>query len=407
MNTYETAELPNGLRIIYEPAPTEVAYCGYVVNAGTRHEPQDREGMAHFIEHMSFKGTTRRSPWRISNALESVGGDLNAYTGKEETVFYTALPREELRRAIDVLTDMVFRSTYPQCEIDKEAEVIIDEIQSYEDSPSDLIFDEFEGMLFRGHPLGRSILGKAARLRAFTTADALRFSGSLYRPANAAFFLYGKADFGRAVRMLERATAGLGAGPAEKADAPLPAYEPEERTEERHTHQAHVVTGARGFHANDSRRTALMLLSNMLGGPSMNSRLNTLLREKNGLVYTVDSFMSSYTDTGVWGIYFGCDEKDISRCRRIIARELERLSCRPLPPSRLSAAKKQIKGQIRISRDRLESYALGMGKAYAQYNRHRDTEELCRRIDLVTPQEMQAVAREMFNPERLTTLIYK
>lgn len=407
MNTYETEKLANGLRIIYEPSATEVVYCGYVVNAGTRHEPADREGMAHFIEHMSFKGTEHRSSWHVSNALESVGGDLNAYTSKEETVFYTALPREELKRAIDVLTDMVFHSTYPQCEIDKEVEVIIDEIQSYKDSPSDLIFDEFEETIFKNHALGRKILGKAERLRTFTTADALAFTGKCYRPSNATFFLYGNIDFGRAVRMLEHATAGLTPLPAEKTVSPLPGYAPVERIVEKGTHQAHVIIGTRGLSANDKRKTPLFLLNNILGGPSMNSRLNTSLREKNGLVYTVDSFMASYTDTGLWGIYFGCDEKDISRCRRIVARELKRLTDTPLTPTRLNAAKKQIKGQIKISRDRLESYALSMGKVYSQYGRHRDVDEMCRRIDAITPDDIQAVANDIFAPERLTTLIYK
>lgn len=407
MGTFETTTLANGLRVVYEQSASEVAYCGYVVNAGTRHEPADREGMAHFIEHMSFKGTERRNSWHVSNALESVGGDLNAYTSKEETVFYTALPREELPRAIDVLTDMVFHSTYPQAEIDKEVEVIIDEIQSYEDSPSELIFDEFEEMIFSGHPLGRNILGKAARLRTFTTADALKFTSNFYRPANATFFLYANVDFNRAVRLLERATSGLTQQPAATASCPLPPYEPSERIVHKDTHQAHVIIGARALSARDSRKTTLFLLNNLLGGPSMNSRLNTALREKKGLVYTVDSFLASYTDTGLWGVYFGCDEKDITRCRRIVANELRRLTDAPLTDARLNAAKKQMKGQIKISRDRLESYALAMGKMYSQYNIHRDVDELCCRIDAITPTDMQAVANDIFAPQRLTTLIYK
>lgn len=407
MKTYETRKLSNGLKIIYEPSTTDVVYCGYVVNAGTRHEPADREGMAHFIEHMSFKGTEHRNSWHVSNALESVGGDLNAYTSKEETVFYTALPREELRRAIDVLTDMVFHSTYPQNEIEKEVEVIIDEIQSYKDSPAELIFDEFEEMIFNGHALGRNILGKAERLRTFTTADALAFTGRCYRPSNATFFLYGNIDFKRAVCMLEKATSDLSPLPAEITAEPLPEYVPAERIVKKDTHQAHVLIGTRGLSANDERRTPLFLLNNILGGPSMNSRLNIALREKNGLVYTVDSFSVSYTDTGLWGIYFGCDAKDVYRCRKIISKELNRLVETPLTETRLRTAKRQIKGQLKISRDRLESYALSMGKVYSQYDRHRDIEEQCRRIDALTSEQLQSVAADLFAPERLTTLIYR
>ena len=299
MNTYETEKLANGLRIIYEPSATEVVYCGYVVNAGTRHEPADREGMAHFIEHMSFKGTEHRSSWHVSNALESVGGDLNAYTSKEETVFYTALPREELKRAIDVLTDMVFHSTYPQCEIDKEVEVIIDEIQSYKDSPSDLIFDEFEETIFKNHALGRKILGKAERLRTFTTADALAFTGKCYRPSNATFFLYGNIDFGRAVRMLEHATAGLSPLAAEKSVTPLPEYEPVERIVEKGTHQAHVIIGTRGLSANDKRKTPLFLLRIPAVKPQVIERYQELFERMH-----FDVVVNSVHFVNGWDVYF-------------------------------------------------------------------------------------------------------
>lgn len=407
MEKFQTATLGNGLKVVFEPSATGVAYCGYVVCAGTRDEAPDEEGMAHFMEHMSFKGTARRNSWHINNALESVGADLNAYTGKEETVYYTAIPAAELPRAVDVLTDMVFRSAYPQREIDKEVEVISDEIESYNDNPAELIFDEFEELLFKGHPLGRNILGNAARLRIYTTASVLGFAKRYYRPSNAAFYVYAPADFGRVARLLERATAGLPSAPVEKAAAPLPAYAPQEVEHDKHTHQAHVIIGARGVGGNDSRRTALFLISNLLGGPGMSSRLNIALREHNALVYTVESYMASYTDAGVWGVYFGCDPKNIARCRRLVAREARKLTDAPLTPARLAAAKRQIKGQLQISRDSLNAYAISMGRSFAKYNRLRDIDEQCRTIDALTAEEVMQTARQIIRPENFTTLIYK
>lgn len=407
MEKYQTATLANGLRIIFEPAATAVAYCGYVVFAGTRNENPDEEGMAHFIEHMTFKGTERRSSWHINNALESVGGDLNAYTGKEETVYYTAIPATELPRAIDVLSDMVFHSRYLQREIDKEVEVISDEIESYNDNPAELIFDEFEELLFEGHSLGRNILGNAKRLRTYTTADAKAFTSRCYRPSNATFYVYGKADFNKVVRLLEKATAGLSAEPVEKEIQPLPLYTPREVVREKGTHQAHCIMGTRGFSGIDGRRTAFLLVNHILGGSGMNSRLNVILREHSALVYTVESYMAAYTDTGVWGVYFGCAPKNIARCRKLIMREAERLAQETLTPARLAAAKRQIKGQLLLSRDRLNSVAIGMGRAYAKYSRIRSLEEACREFDALTAGQVRQAAAEILNPQNLTTLIYK
>lgn len=400
--------MPNGLRIIHECAQTDVVYCGFVVCAGTRDEEPADSGMAHFCEHLSFKGTRKRkSSWQIANSLERVGGDLNAYTTKEETVYYAAVLRNDVDRAVDLLCDIVFNSTYPQREIDKEVEVICDEIKSYEDSPSELIFDEFEEMVFHGHPLGRSILGSSDRLHQYTTADAMRFTRRCYTLGNVAFFIYGRVDFDRISRLLLRHTAALEPGTLSKNISSLPAYEPRSREVRKNTHQAHVVMGTRTFGARDGRRIGLFLLNNMLGGPGMNSRLNVALREHNGLVYTVESFLTSYTDTGEWGIYFGCDAKDIDRCRRLALRELHRLADAPLSAARLSAAKKQLKGQIGISCDNFENYALAMGKVFAHYGHYRSVERLCGQIDSLTPSALQDIAAEVFDESRLTTLIYR
>lgn len=405
---YNTLTLPNGLRIIHLPSASPVVFCGYGIGSGTRDELPGEEGMAHFCEHTTFKGTEHRRAWHILNCLESVGGDLNAFTTKEDTVYYAAILRDHMARAVDLLTDIVFHSRYPQAELDKEVEVICDEIESYNDSPSELIYDEFENMLFSGHPLGHNILGQADHLRTYRSEDALAFTGRHYRPDNAVFFAYGNLDFNRLTRMLAKATSDF--PPAqplpERQSTPLPDYTPREVIVDRHTHQSHVMIGTRAYSVHDSRRMALYLLNNILGGPGMNARLNLALRERHGLVYTVESSMVSYTDTGTWCIYFGCDPHDVNRCRRLIRHELDRVMQRPLSAAQLAAAKKQIKGQLAVACDNRENFALDFAKNYLHYGREKDPVELFRLIDAITSDDIQQVAQDLFAPEHLTTLTY-
>ncbi len=407
---HEIYTLSNGLRVIHEARQSEVLYLGYVVCAGTRHEEPADAGMAHFIEHLTFKGTEKRRSCHITNGLERVGGDLNAFTTKQETVYYATVLKKDFERAADLLTDIVFHSIFPQTEIDKEVEVICDEIDSYLDSPSELIFDEFEAMMYPSLPLGRDILGRAERLRTYTTADALRFARRYYVAPNAAFYVYGDVPFGKVVRTLEKLTADFPAAvPLLHETVPLafPTLPAEPlRKVEKQTHQAHVVVGGPAFGGRDSRRFALTLLNNLLGGPGMNSRLNVSLREKAGLVYSVDSYLNTYPDTGYWNVYFGCDSCDVERCRRKLQRELRRLCEKPLSKSQLLAAKKQLLGQIGISTDASEGYSLALGKTFAHYNKYRDIAKLKQAISDVTAEEMQAVAAEVYHPERLTTLVY-
>lgn len=407
---YNTCTLNNGLRIIHLPSASPVVYCGYQINAGTRDELPGEEGLAHFCEHSTFKGTARRRAWHILNCLESVGGDLNAFTNKEDTVYYAAIPGEHVARAVDLLTDIVFHSRYPRQELEKEVEVVCDEIESYNDSPAELIYDEFENMLFSGHPLGHNILGTAERLHTFSTEETAAFARRHYRPDNAVFFAYGKLDFNRLVRLLQKAAAGFpdrAPAPSDTAaEGALPPYCPREAIVDRGTHQAHVMMGNRAYSAHDGRRMALYLLNNILGGPGMNARLNLALRERHGLVYTVESSMASYSDTGAWCVYFGCDPHDVPRCRRLVRRELDKMMQKPLSTARLAAAKKQIKGQLSVACDNRESFALDFGKGFLHYGREKDVEEVFARIDAITAAEMQQVACETFAPERMTTLIY-
>ena len=428
---YNTHTLANGLRIIHLPSAQPVVYCGYAVGAGTRDEELGREeGMAHFCEHITFKGTERRSSMQILGHLESVGGDLNAFTNKEETVYHAAVLKENIDRAVDLLTDIVFHSTYPQAEIDKEVEVIVDEIESYNDSPAELVYDLFENAVFGGHPLGHNILGTAEKLRRYTTADALRFTRRYYRPENSVFFAYGDVDFRKLVRLLERANAADAAaesvaavslppqqsaisdnsccgGGKDTAAALLPPYVAQHIEHHMDTHLAHVMLGTRAYDVHDERRIALYLLNNILGGPGMTARLNVSLRERNALVYTVESMAQSYSDTGLWAVYFGCDPKNVKRCLRLIRRELDKVMQRPLSDAQLRAAKRQMRGQIGIACDSRESFALDFAKSYLHYGWRKDVTALCERIDALTAADLQRVAQDLFAEERLTTLVIK
>ena len=409
MTNYNTFTLDNGLRVIHLPSSSQVVYCGYQLAVGTRDELPGEEGLAHFCEHMTFKGTERRHALQVINALEGVGGELNAFTNKEDTVFYAAISKEHFMHAVDVLTDIVFHSTYPQQEIDKEVEVICDEIESYNDSPAELIYDEFENILFDGHPLGHNILGQADHIRSYTTEDALRFVHRHYHPANAVFFVYGDIDFKRLVRMLKNADFPEKAEGQGSPAMPLTEASQAEKTitRQRGTHQAHVMIGTRGYRYDDPRRMTLYLLNNMIGGPGMNARLNLSLRERRGLVYTVESTMASYSDTGLWSIYFGCDHHDVKRCLRLVRTELDRMMQKPLSERQLTAAKRQLKGQIAIACDNREQFALDFGKSYLHHGHERDLDALYRRIDAITAEQIQQTACELFAADRLTTLIFQ
>ena len=450
---YNTYTLDNGLRIIHLPSDSKVVYCGYQINAGTRNEERGEEGLAHFCEHVTFKGTERRKAWHILNCLESVGGDLNAYTNKEGTVYYSAILKEHIARAVDLLTDIVFHSVYPQAEIDKEVEVICDEIESYNDSPAELIYDEFENIIFKGSPLGHNILGTAEQVRSFKTEDALRFTRKLYRPDNAIFFAYGDIDFKKLVKLIRKALADDDSGKVaenaansvgklaeeklpqisqitqisgdensittEKSVSSVKSVGPENYPSvgkeiagqtivmQKNTHQAHVMIGTRAYDVNDSRRMPLYLLNNMLGGPGMNAKLNLALREHNGLVYTVESTMVAYGDTGIWSIYFGCDEHDVKRCLRLVRKELDKFMQKPLSEAQLKAAKKQIKGQVGVACDNRENFALDFGKSFLHYGWEKNVDRLYKQVDEITAEQIQAVAQELFDKDRLTTLIFR
>ncbi|MBR0432808.1 MAG: insulinase family protein [Bacteroidaceae bacterium] len=407
--------LDSGLRVILDDeASANVVYAGIAVAAGTRYEQPHESGMAHFVEHMTFKGTPHLTSLQILNRMESVGGDLNAYTGKEEVVYYATFPRQHLRRALTLLSDIVFNSTYPQAELEKEREVVIDEIESYNDSPAELIYDDFESLLYPDHPLGRRILGDADSLRRYSTADLQAYTSRLYTPQRAVLFVKGKVTEEEVRKSVPAAPSRPPRGGANisseiSAETIAPPRGGREGAVfvDRHTHQAHVMLGAPAYALTDPRYLGLALLSNILGGPAMNSRLSLALRERTGLVYTAESSLNAYTDTSTWAVYFGCDHADVRRCLRLVSRELRRLTDAPLSARALAAAKRQLCGQMSIATDNFESTALSMAKRYLLTSQVPTLDQQIERINALQAPDLQAIACEIFSPDRLTTLIYQ
>ncbi len=398
--------LPNGLRMVHLPMDSPVSYCGFAINAGTRDEEANEFGLAHFVEHMMFKGTKKRKAWHILNRMENVGGELNAYTTKEETFVYSIFMEEHFSRAFELLTDLIFHSQFPQQEIEKEVDVIRDEINSYEDSPSELIYDEFENLLYNGHALGHNILGDETSLLSFNSESGKSFIRRFYVPENIVFFSMGRKDFNKIRKEVDNALGALEVTAAKNNRQPPPPVAPYSRVVEKDTHQTHVLIGSRSFSMFDDKRIPLFLLNNILGGPGMNSRLNISLREKNGLVYNVESNITSYTDTGLSSIYFGTDPKNVEKSIHLIHKVLSNLRDVKLSSSQLAAAKKQVIGQMGVSGDHREGLFLGLGKSFLHFNRYDSLSEVFEKIEKVTAEEIIEVANEIFGTEQLFSLTY-
>lgn len=406
MINYQTHTLANGLRIIHKPISSNVSYCGFFVNAGTRDEHDDEHGMAHFVEHMLFKGTKKRRSYHIVNRMESVGAELNAYTNKEETVIYSTFLEQHFSRAIELLSDLTFNSEFPQTEIDKEVDVIIDEIHSYEDTPSELIFDEFENIVFQGSSIGHNILGDEKSLLSFDTTKAKNFVSRYYTSDNIVFFSLGKTDFKKVVYFAEKYLSSLSPSKANHNRVSPLTIPSIVKNENRDTSQAHVLIGGRSYSLHHPERRALKLLNNILGGPGMNSRLNTSLREKKGYVYGVDSSATAYTDTGIISIYFGCDKQNVNKCISLVQKEINKLKTERMTDLQLSRAKKQFVGQMGIMNDNHENMALSLGKSFFHYNHFSSYEELYSRIDSIKSEQILEVANEIFDEKNLFRLVY-
>lgn len=390
-----THTLSNGLRIIHNSFPSEISYCGIVVNTGSRDENPDEFGMAHFVEHMLFKGTTKRKAHHISNRMENVGGELNAYTTKEETFFYATFLEEFFPRATELLGDMLFHSVFPPHQLEREVAVVLDEINSYLDTPSDLIFDDFENMLFSGHAMGHSILGETETLLSFDREDILRFMKRQYALQEMVFFSFGKTPFEKVLRMAEKHFCATGGAMQQKKRIQPVVAAPHTEKVARNTTQTHVMLGGDTFSMYHPHRYALFLMNNILGGGA-NSRLNTSLREKHGLAYQVESNFNLYTDNGLFSVYFACDPKYRDKCIRLVRKEILKMKETMLTPMQLALAKKQWKGQRGIEAESNEYSALSMAKQYLHFHYYTPLEEIFSRIEAVTPLQVQEVAQEIF-----------
>lgn len=403
----QTHTLPNGLRLVHLYCDSPVSYGGFAINAGARDETPDGFGMAHFVEHLLFKGTQKRKSWHILNRMEVVGGELNAYTTKEETFVYSIFLESDFERAFELLSDLVFHSTFPEKEVEKEVEVIREEIHSYEDNPSELIYDEFENLLFEGQDLGHHILGTPESLTSFSSAAGLAFVAKHYRPANMVFFSMGRTDFKKIVRWAERFTGDQNGGDY-TSQRKVPEIIPAKKLrEQKDTSQAHVMIGGRAYGLHDERRVGLYLLNNILGGPGMNSRLNISLREKMGWVYQVDSSLTSYSDTGVFSLYFGSEKRHAEKCIKLIDKEFRNLRENKLNTSQLAAAKKQLIGQLGIANEHRENTFLSLGKSMLHYDRYDSLKEVCRQIEELSTEGLWDIANEVLDERGMFSLVYE
>ena len=403
-----------GLRFAFRRTRSQVAYSALAIRSGTRNEPEAFSGIAHMTEHMLFKGTQKRTPQQISNRLEMLGGELNAYTAKEETVLYSTVLKEDAAKAVDLLFELAFDSTFPQKELDKERCVVIDEINMYKDSPSECIFEEFERLLYGDSPLARPILGTTRSLRKIDSAALQDYVRSNYRPENMCIAIVGDMTPQRAEKIALQAAAKYipadyrpaAAAPRSVAEG-LPASPHFEKEVVKKNHQINCIIGTTAFPFYDARRMEMILLANLLGGPSSNSRLNQKLREKNALVYAIDASYTQFCDNGALMIYFGCEKPNLSRCIELVREELAQMRDKPLSERALGAARKQLLGQLAVAADNGEAQALSMAKSMLVFGEILSDEEVRRRIEAITPESLQAVAAAVLAEDRLSTLVFK
>lgn len=403
----QTYQLPNKIRLIHHPTQSKIAYLGVIINAGSRDESPDQHGLAHFIEHMLFKGTKKRKAFHINTGLERAGGELNAYTTKEQTAVFATFLQEDYKKAIDIISDIVFHSTFPEKEIKKEQEVILDEINSYKDTPSELIFDDFEALIFDKQPIGRGILGTEQTVNSFKSSDMNEFINKHYNTDEIIISSIGKIKFPKLIKLIELYFGNIPENKKKSTRTTSYQYTPKTVTLEKQTFQTHCLIGNMAYHINHEDKNGLLLLNNILGGPSSNSRLNLLLREKNGYTYHVDSSYAPYGDTGVFGIYFGTDKKNLKKCLQLTKKEMQNLRTRRLGTLQLSQAKKQLIGQLAISRENGENLMLAMGSNYLIFNRFPTIHEISKKIELISSGDLLRIANEILNQDQLSTIIYQ
>ena len=400
------ATLPNGLRMVHVPRQSHVGWCGLAIGAGSRDECPGQYGLAHFVEHTIFKGTTHRRAWHILNRMERVGGELNAYTTKEETMLYTIFPDEHLTRAVDLLADLVQHSVFPDDELTRELDVVLEEVAGFRDTPADAAYDDFEDMMLAGSQLGHNILGEEKDLRLLTSGHCLNWLKHLYVPSNMVFFSLGNTAASKVFRLAERHFGILShAKQGIKRQAPT-TLEPQRKVVDLGLHQSHTIVGARVQGMYHDERFAMSLLNNILGGPGMNSLLNVSLREKRGLVYTVESSLVTFTDCGMIQIYLGCEHEKLKKALRLIDNTIDSLAQSPLSERQLDAYKRQYSGQLLVASDNAEFTAMGAGRGLLYYNTVSTLQQNIDCILSVTPAQLQQAAQQL-TLDRCSVLTFK
>ncbi|MBS3807877.1 MAG: insulinase family protein, partial [Bacteroidales bacterium] len=384
----------------------EVAHCGLIINAGSRDEEAHEQGIAHFVEHLIFKGTRKRKAYHILSRMDDVGGEINAYTSKEETCIHTSFLHKDYERSLELLSDITFNSVFPGKEMVREKDVIIDEINSYKDNPAESIYDDFEELVFEGQPLGRNILGTPDLLRKFNREDIESFVRRKYLPGEMVITSIGNISFPRLIQLCEKHFGQILPAADSRGRIPYNGYQPKNKTFQRDTNQAHCIIGNVAYDLYDPRRITMTLLENLIAGPGLNSRLNMLLREKLGYVYHVESSYTPFSDVGLFTLYFGAEKSRLDKTLEQVYRELERLRTIPLGKMQLRKAKRQLFGQLAISSESPSTRMIANGKSYLMLNRVDSLEEIREKIEAVTAEQMMETAREVLNPQQITTLTY-
>jgi predicted Zn-dependent peptidase len=399
--------LKNGIRLVHYRTNGMITHCGLIINTGSRDEKESEHGIVHLIEHVLFKGTARRKAYHVLSCLDDLGGELNAYTTKEETAIHASVLNQDFEKAADIISDIVFNSVFPEKEIEKEKDVIIEEINSYLDNPAELIFDEFEELVFEGYPIGRNILGTPESVKYFTQDSLIRFVSERYNPEGMVFCSVGNIPDEKILHIFNKYFGSVPYGKKGTRRRRKINYKPASVTKIKDTYQNHCIIGNIAYNLKDKRRIGMFLLNNILGGQGLNSRLNMSLREKSGLAYNIESGYNAYSDTGVFSIYFGTESKNLEKCISIAEKELARFRNVTLGTIQISKAKNQIKGYLARSYENHESLMLSLGKSMLVFNRIDTLEELCSKIDRITSSQLLEIANEIFEPSQLSMLIYK
>ena len=406
MRNIRIFRLSNGIRVVHQQiATTKIVHCGIILDVGSRDENTENQGIAHFWEHMAFKGTRRRRSYNIINSLDSVGGELNAYTDKEKVVFYGSVRDQYFEKAVDILSDITFNSIFPENQIEKERGVILEEMSMYYDSPDEALQDEFEAIVYKDHPMGMNILGKPETVKSFRKKDFLSFFKKNLSTDKIVFSCVGNISPDVVERMARKYFEGVKFRKSLLSRQKFKRYHAKEEVLRRTIKQAKVAIGRDAYPLKHPNRIPLYVLVNMLGGPGMNSRLNLALREKYGFVYSIDAHYVPYTDTGLFAVFFGTEPKQLDRCINLVKKELNRFTEKPLTSRQLEAAKEQLKGQLAMAEENNLSLMLMMGRSILDLGRIPTLEETYNQIDEVDSLMLRDIAQDIFDEKKMSYLI--